>query len=422
MISLRLGIPRHMSLLDHRPGTSPSFPPVNPLGLLRDGYIFWPQQRERRGDDVVQARLLHERVTVVCGAEGAQAFYETPQLERSSALPTALVGPLFGDGPVHMLDGSAHRHRKALFTSLLTAEAVDRTRRSVGEHWDDEVARAGATVDVFEVASRALLRAGCEWVGLPDPGAATSRVARDMLAMVDGFGGPGARQLRARLARRRTDAWVEERVRAVRSEPSPIASPLTTVALHRDEHGELLPAHTAAVEVINLVRPLVAVSWLVSGLVLAFDTFPGLAEEVAAGDVTPMEMAQETRRFHPFVPFLAARATDDIEVLGAVVPRGTLLVLDIWGTNHDLRTWHSPDMFDPRRFRSTPVTPYNLVPQGGGDRTTGHRCPGEDLTLMTLAELAPRIARLSPTVVGRRPDLHRMPPRPTLTARIRSPR
>ena len=35
-----------------------------------------------------------------------------------------------------------------------------------------------------------------------------------------------------------------------------------------------------------------------------------------------------------------------------------------------------------------------LVPQGGGDPRTGHRCPGENITVALLTALAVRLARL----------------------------
>jgi fatty-acid peroxygenase len=35
-----------------------------------------------------------------------------------------------------------------------------------------------------------------------------------------------------------------------------------------------------------------------------------------------------------------------------------------------------------------------LIPQGGGDPRTSHRCPGEDVTLALLATLVIRLARL----------------------------
>ncbi|WP_435863063.1 hypothetical protein [Streptomyces massasporeus] len=57
-----------------------------------------------------------------------------------------------------------------------------------------------------------------------------------------------------------------------------------------------------------------------------------------------------------------------------------------------------------------------LIPQGGGDREAGHRCPGEDVTIALLRTLGPRLARLDYDVPEQDPriPLNRMP------ARVRS--
>lgn len=381
------------------------------ISLLTHGYRFWDMMRQRAGAEIVQTRLLHERVTAIRGAEAARFFYEEPGTERASALPTALVGPLFGKGPVHMLDGGPHAHRKALFNGLLGSEAAREVTTTLARLWDERAPGWGGPVDVFQETAEMLVEAGCEWVGLTLRPEEIAGRARDLLSMVDGFGAPSARQVRARRARRRTDTWVEGFVEASRRSATTGSSPLDVVAHHRDESGELLAVHTAAVEVINLVRPLVAVSWLVSGMFEAFDVFPERRADLLAERVSAMDVAQEIRRTYPFVPFLATRATRDLTWHDTQIPAGTLIVLDVWGTNHDPRLWPDPDSFDPSRFERTPVTPYNLVPQGGGSRQ-GHRCPGEDLTLAALVTLARRVAELRFQVVGPRADLRRMPPRP----------
>jgi fatty-acid peroxygenase len=57
--------------------------------------------------------------------------------------------------------------------------------------------------------------------------------------------------------------------------------------------------------------------------------------------------------------------------------RGDWVLLDLYGTGRDGRTWRDPDRFDPDRFRGRTVGPFEMVPQGGGDHARGHRCPGE---------------------------------------------
>lgn len=62
------------------------------------------------------------------------------------------------------------------------------------------------------------------------------------------------------------------------------------------------------------------------------------------------------------------------------------MLLDIYGMGHDSRWWDKPQRFDPERFTSWPVSPYDYVPQGGGDFQLHHRCAGEDATITVLME------------------------------------
>ena len=51
------------------------------------------------------------------------------------------------------------------------------------------------------------------------------------------------------------------------------------------------------------------------------------------------------------------------------------MLLDLYGTDHHPRPWPDLDTFKPERFRTRDEEPFTLVPQGGGDHATGHRCP-----------------------------------------------
>ncbi len=96
------------------------------------------------------------------------------------------------------------------------------------------------------------------------------------------------------------------------------------------------------------------------------------------------------------------------------VPRGGVVVLDVYGTLHDPAHWEDPDEFRPERFLAGPVDPDLLVPQGGGDLATGHRCPGEDVVLAMLV-VALRVLAGLPLVVPEQDlgyDLSEIPSRP----------
>ncbi|MYS74092.1 cytochrome P450, partial [Streptomyces sp. SID5926] len=99
---------------------------------------------------------------------------------------------------------------------------------------------------------------------------------------------------------------------------------------------------------------------------------------------------------------------------GESVPAGGILLLDVYGQNHDEELWGDPYDFRPERFLDRPPAPDELVPQGGGDPAAGHRCPGERVTVGLLESLAVRLARLDCTVPEQdlRIPLRRIPTRP----------
>src|SRR5699024_11951889 len=43
--------------------------------------------------------------------------------------------------------------------------------------------------------------------------------------------------------------------------------------------------------------------------------------------------------------------------------------------------WDNPNLFKPDRFADWSGSPFDFIPQGGGDYWMGHRCPGEWMTV-----------------------------------------
>ncbi|MEJ9280088.1 cytochrome P450 [Ureibacillus thermosphaericus] len=90
---------------------------------------------------------------------------------------------------------------------------------------------------------------------------------------------------------------------------------------------------------------------------------------------------QEVRRYYPFFPFVAAKVKADFTWNDYLFEEGTLVLLDIYGTNHDPKMWENPDEFYPERFAKWQGDLFSFIPQGGGEYETTHRCPGEQLTI-----------------------------------------
>ncbi|MEV6380439.1 cytochrome P450 [Streptomyces sp. NPDC051773] len=392
------------------------------LAALVKGYTWLPDRRRRTAGPLVRARLTGRHTVALWGPEAVRFFYDERHVERATALPGPVLSTLFGHGAVHTLDGPAHRVRKEMFLSLLTGpKAVADLVDHVGAAWDAAVESwpGRRSVVLFDEASRVLALGVCRWAGIPLDEAGAADTARDMVAMVDGFATPGPRHWRARRARSRSEAWLEGLVRDIREGAATASpgSPLDTVVRHQDADGLPLDPHTAAVELLNIVRPTVAVCWFVAYAGHALRLRPDVKERLAEDDAEyAVAFAHELRRFYPFAPFVGGLAVTDLEWRGEPIPAGAMVLLDLYGQNHDPDLWDLPYTFEPQRFLERPPRRDDLVPQGGGDRATGHRCPGEDVTVALLRALGPRLARLSyevPTQDLRIP-LTRMP------ARVRS--
>ena len=91
-------------------------------------------------------------------------------------------------------------------------------------------------------------------------------------------------------------------------------------------------------------------------------------------------VTQEVRRYYPFFPAVPAKTRHRFEWEGLQFPARTRAMLDLHGTNHDPRAWQDPNTFKAQRFLDWRPDPFTFIPQGGG-HDTGHRCPGEWITL-----------------------------------------
>ncbi|ONK11060.1 cytochrome P450 [Streptomyces sp. MP131-18] len=393
------------------------------LPLLAAGYAWLPSRLRRAGAPVVRARLLGRHTVALHGPEAVRFFYDERHVRRGGALPEPVRGTLFGKGGVHGLDGQAHRARKAMFLSLLAdEEQLTALAGRVAAAWDRSVASwpERERVVLFDEAGRIITEGVCGWAGIPQDEGDVAPVARDLLAMVDGFATAGPRHWRARRARGRQERRLARLVNDVRAGTAgPGAAPAGTaadvVARHRDVDGRPLTPGVAAVELLNFIRPAAAVSWFVAYAAHALHRRPEYRARLCEGDPDHVgAFVHEVRRFYPFAPFVGGRAVTDVSWRGHPVPAGALVLLDVYGQHHDEGLWADPYRFRPERFLDRPPRGDELVPQGGGPLETGHRCPGEAATVRLLKALVPRLARLDYRVPPQdlTISLRRIPARP----------
>lgn len=358
--------------------------------------------------------MLGRRAVVVRGRDGARLFYDTSLIERRGAVPPPLAALLFGRGAVHGTDGSEHASRKRMFLDLLTDERVEDLAATVGRDLERRASGwPGRQVVVFDELVEVYGAAVQAWAGVTAAPDRTRRTSRRLAAIVDGFGGAGLAYPKAWSARLWADRWATRLIVRARS-GWPAPRPGSVLAELASGPGADLPPRLAGIELLNVLRPTVAVAWPGTFLARELARHPRWRDRLADPE-HGASFGHEVRRTCPFVPALAGRATRSVRHDGTALEPGDLVVLDVPGTNEDRAMWVEPESFLPERFAGIPPDPFGYVPQGGGYADAGHRCPGEPLTVRMLSETARVLAQVDYEPVG---DTAHDPRRiPTLPAR-----
>lgn len=252
------------------------------LALLREGYEFIPNRCRRLGTHVFETRLMGQPAVCMTGAEAARVFYEPERFTRAKALPPTALTLLQDKGSVALLDGEPHRHRKEMFLQLLGPERLDRLvelmaaeLETAGSLW-----RRRDSVVVYGAAQEILCRTGCTWAGVPLEESEVPRRTRELAAMLEGAGSVGPRQWRGQLLRARNERWIRQIIEDARSHRRllPEGTAAHAITWHRDTDGELLDVAAAVVELINVLRPTLAVAVYITFAALALHDHPNAAD------------------------------------------------------------------------------------------------------------------------------------------------
>jgi len=356
------------------------------LDLLEEGYLFIKNRVDKYKSDIFETHLLGEKVICMTGEEAAKLFYDTERFQRNGAAPKRIQKTLFGENAIQTMDGPAHIHRKQLFLSLMTPQHQKQLAELVMKRWEASIVKweDSKKIVLFDEAKEILCQIACYWAGVPLVESEIKSRAEDFSSMVDAFGAVGPRHWKGKMARTRTEEWIKEVIEDVRSGrlKSEDNSVLYAMAFYRELDGSQMDSQMAAVELINVLRPIVAISTFITFAALALYEHPECKKKLISGDSNYLEMfVQEVRRYYPFGPFIGARVRNDFTLNGYELKKGMLVLLDMYGTNHDSRIWEKPDEFHPERFKNWRGSLFKFIPQGGGDPSKTHRCPGEGITV-----------------------------------------
>lgn len=361
------------------------------LQLLKEGYEFIINRRERLNSNVFETRLLAQKAICLSGSEAAKLFYDDTRFRRKDAAPLPVKMTLFGKGGVQGLDDREHRHRKNMFMQLWTQQATREIRDLTREQWALalESWQSRDEIILYEEAKRVLTRMVCKWAGVPLDEAEVDKRADQLSELFESPARLSLSHFKGWIARSKAENWIAELVKKVRDgllDPDKQRA-LYQFTWHRDLKGELLEERVVAVEILNVLRPTIANAIWINFLALAIHNYPQKAAALRKGQEEHLQwFVQEVRRFYPFFPFAAARVRTDFTWQNHEFEKGTLVLLDLYGTNRHPDDWAEPESFQPERFANWDGSLYSLVPQGGGEYQTGHRCAGEWVTLAVLTE------------------------------------
>ncbi len=357
----------------------------NSLALLLEGYSFIQNRCNKYKTDIFQTRLLGQKAICMTGEDAAKVFYNNNYLKRKDVTPKRIQKTLTGQKGVQGLDGNAHTNRKQMFMSIMTPENLKGMIDYTTEQWEANSAKwNNKNIVLFDEAQIILCQVACRWTGVPLANKEIKKRASDLGKMIDGFGAVGPRYWQGRCARKKSEKWIRDIIAKIRSRKlSPAKSTAAySIAWYLDEHKKLLSTQIAAVELLNIIRPMVAIATYITFGTLAMHEHPECRQKLQVKDKIYNQMfVQEIRRFYPFTPYIGAQVKKSFTWKQYQIKKGTLILLDIYGTNHDPRLWLNPYEFNPERFNHWTDDAFSFMPLGGGDCNKGHRCAGELVTI-----------------------------------------
>lgn len=356
------------------------------FSLLKEGNTFIFNRCKKFRTDIFITRLMLKRTVCVMGEEAAREFYADGRLTRQGALPPTTLRLLQDKGSVATLDGKDHQWRKQMFMSLMNRPAIEQLVDLMDDHWQASIPRweKAADINFLREVELILCATVCQWAGIPGDQVDVQQRTKEISAMIDGAGSLTLRTWRGLILRAKTENWIRkliDQVRAGTLTPS-LGSALDIIARHKDQQGNLLSTQTAGVELINILRPTLAIGRYILFAALALHRFPECRAKLQSEDAEYVHcFVQEVRRYYPFFPFVAGLVKEEFTWRGYQFKKGIRVMLDLYGTTHDPRTWQEPNTFNPGRFRHQQGGAFALIPQGGGDFGVNHRCAGEWITI-----------------------------------------
>ena len=396
---------RATTLADPPPGTGwkplrgePGPPLIGKtLMFMRYGPALSLEQYEKFGP-VSWTSIFGMKVCTVIGPEAAQVVLVNKDKKFSQSGWEWFIGPFFNRG-LMLLDGEEHHYHRRIMQEAFTRPRLEAYARQFGSIIDDAVPSwpTGRPVRIYPLVKELSLRIATEiFMGTQQTdesrriAAAFEDCVRAGMAFVR-FPVPGLRWEKGLRSRKVLEDHFRSRIPEKRASAD---EDLFAALCHVEtDEGHSFSDEDVVNHMIFLMMAAHDTSTITATAMCWFlAKHPEWQERCRAesqqhGD-GPMDLAgteklhtldlvfMEALRLVTPVPGMARRTTEDTEILGSFVPKGTMVTVGAWASHLLPTLWAAADSFDPSRFdeprREDKQHRYAHMAFGGGV----HKCIG----------------------------------------------
>ncbi len=367
------------------------------LMFMRYGPKLSLEQHDRFGP-VSWTSIFGMKVCAVIGPDAAQRVLVNKDKTFSQSGWEWFIGPFFNRG-LMLLDGEEHRYHRRIMQEAFTRPRVEAYTRHFAAIIDDEVPAwpTDRPVRIYPMVKDLSLRIATEVFMGAEPTEESQRIAsafedcvRAGLSVVR-FSVPGLRWHKGLRSRRVLEGYFRSRIPEKRaSDDEDLFAALCHV---ETDEGHSFSDEDVVNHMIFLMMAAHDTSTITATAVCWFlARHPKWQERCREESLRfgdgPMDLAGtekletldlvflEALRLVTPVPGMARRTTEDTEICGHFVPKGTMVTVGAWASHLLPSIWADADSFDPSRFdeprREDKQHRYAHLPFGGGV----HKCIG----------------------------------------------
>lgn len=351
--------------------------------LFSEGYHFIRNICRELNSDVFETNLLLQQTICMQGEKAARIFGNENLFEREDGESKKLDHTLFGDGRISGIQGSVHLSRNKL-SALLVKGGLNRLEKILEKQWTCFIAKWEklAEVELYEEFEELLTRAACTWAGVPLEEDEVADRAAQLSASPDSSGEIIWSQVLNIINRKKAEMWAAKIIRGVRAGKlfPKENTPLHMISFEKTSDGQLPEPKKAAIELLNIIKPVVALARYFIWISRALYDYPQYREKLREDKNLNLHFVQEVRRFYLFFPFEVARIKKDFDWNGYHFPKGRRVLLDF--KNAQATRWNDPEKFRPERFATWSKIQDDGIAQDHSEISS--YCPVEQLVVRSM--------------------------------------